>query len=89
MRNFNVIVNFYRRTENVSSEKMKTAEAAQYISKSSGWLNKSRMTGDGPVYLKIGGAVRYLRSDLDAWLASKRRTAIYDFANDNKRAQAA
>ncbi|WP_115669994.1 helix-turn-helix transcriptional regulator [Ciceribacter selenitireducens] len=73
----------------MSSEKMKTAEAAQYISKSTGWLNKSRMNGSGPVYLKIGGAVRYLRTDLDAWLDSKRRTAIYDFANDNRRAQAA
>ncbi|SSC67326.1 unnamed protein product [Ciceribacter selenitireducens ATCC BAA-1503] len=41
------------------------------------------------MYLKIGGAVRYLRTDLDAWLDSKRRTAIYDFANDNRRAQAA
>lgn len=73
----------------MSSEKMTTADAATYICKSASWLNKSRMTGDGPVYLKIGGAVRYLRADLDAWLAGKRRTAIYDFANDNRRAQVA
>ncbi|MFA7416380.1 MAG: DNA-binding protein [Rhizobium sp.] len=68
---------------------MNTAEAAAYISKSASWLNKTRMTGSGPVYLKIGGAVRYLKVDLDAWLSGKRRTAVYDFANDNARAQVA
>lgn len=66
--------------------KLTTAEAAAYLSKSSSWLSKSRMTGEGPVYLKLGGAVRYLPSDLDNWLNGKRRTVIYDFANDNERA---
>ena len=63
--------------------RLTTAEAADFIGKSISWLNKSRMSGTGPVYLKIGGAVRYERSDLDAWLHGKRRTAVYDFANDN------
>ena len=72
----------------MSSTILTTAQAAAYICKSASWLNKSRMTGDGPVYLKIGGAVRYLPSDLDAWLAGKRRTAVYEHANDNQRAQA-
>ena len=43
-----------------------TTQAAAHIGKSASWLNKSRMTGCGPVYLKIGGAVRYLPTDLDA-----------------------
>jgi predicted DNA-binding transcriptional regulator AlpA len=70
----------------VTINKLTTAEAAAYLSKSPSWLSKTRMTGSGPVYLKIGGAVRYLPSDLDDWLNGKRRTAIYDFANDNERA---
>ncbi|MDW9583467.1 helix-turn-helix domain-containing protein [Sinorhizobium meliloti] len=65
---------------------MTTIEAAAYIGKSASWLNKTRMSGTGPVYLKIGGGVRYDMTDLDAFLAGKRRTAIYDFANDNTRA---
>jgi hypothetical protein len=69
-----------------SSEKLNTEQAAAYICKSASWLNKSRMTGDGPVYLKIGGAVRYLPEDLDSWLSGKRRTAVYAHANDNERA---
>jgi hypothetical protein len=70
----------------MSSKKMTTNEAAAYIGKSASWLNKTRMSGTGPVYLKIGGGVRYDVTDLDAFLAGKRRTAIYDFANDNTRA---
>ncbi|QIO42881.1 helix-turn-helix domain-containing protein [Rhizobium leguminosarum bv. trifolii] len=64
---------------------MKTADAAAYIGKSASWLNKTRLTGVGPVYLKIGGGVLYDVDDLDVWLAGKRRTAVYDFANDNVR----
>lgn len=67
---------------------MKTKDAASYIGKSASWLNKSRMTGDGPAYLKLGGSVRYALPDLDAWLAGNRRTAIYAHANDNERAAA-
>lgn len=69
----------------MSSEKLKTAEAAAYIGKSASWLNKSRMTGGGPIYMKIGAAVLYAPRDLDVWMASCRRTAVYDFANDNQR----
>ena len=65
-----------------------THAAARHIDKSASWLNKSRMSGTGPVYLKIGAAVRYREEDLDIWLAEKRRTGIYDHCNDNKRAAA-
>lgn len=65
---------------------LNTNEAAQRIGMSASWLNKTRMSGTGPVYVKVGGAVRYMPTDLDAWLASQRRTAIYDHANDNQRA---
>lgn len=60
---------------------MSTKEAAAYIGKSPSWLNKSRMTGTGPVYLKLGGGVRYSVEDLQNWLIKNRRTAIYDHAN--------
>ncbi|GAC1040800.1 hypothetical protein thsrh120_08040 [Rhizobium sp. No.120] len=72
----------------MSSEKMTTSEAAQYIRKSVSWLNKTRLTGTGPVYLKVGGSVLYVKADLDSWLSGMRRTAVYDFANDNVRAMA-
>lgn len=66
-------------------EKFDTRAAANYIGKSASWLNKTRLAGTGPVYLKVGGSVRYLRTDLDAFLSGTRRTAVYDHANDNTR----
>jgi hypothetical protein len=73
----------------MSSDKMKTDAAAEYICKSTSWLTKARMLGTGPVYLKVGGGVIYLKTDLDAWLTGARRTAVYDHANDNRRLQVA
>ena len=65
-----------------------TNEAALALGMSASWLNKTRMTGTGPAYLKIGGRVRYRQEDLAAWLDDTRRTAVYDHANDNVRARA-
>lgn len=48
-----------------------TPEAASYIRLSKPTLERLRLTGDGPPYAKLGKAVRYRRSDLDAWLASR------------------
>lgn len=70
-------------------ERLNTLDAAAYLRMSPSWLNKSRLYGTGPVYMKTGGRVQYETSDLDDWLRSSRRTAVYDFANDSGRARAA
>jgi excisionase family DNA binding protein len=48
-----------------------TQEAADYVRLGKPTLERFRVTGDGPTYLKLGGAVRYRRCDLDAWLAAR------------------
>lgn len=48
-----------------------TKEAAAYVRLGAPTLERFRITGDGPSYLKLGGAVRYRRDDLDAWLATR------------------
>ena len=58
---------------------LKDAEAAHYIGMSQSFLRQSRMDGirenrtPGPPFVKIGRAVRYLKDDLDAWLAQYRQ----------------
>lgn len=52
-------------------EIFKTPEAAAYVRLSKPTLERLRLTGDGPQFCKLGGAVRYRRSDLDDWLASR------------------
>ena len=54
----------------VYSPLFKDPEAAHYIGMSESWLRQSRMRGnpEAPPYIKIGKAVRYLKTDLDDWL---------------------
>lgn len=50
---------------------MTTAEAAEYVRLGKPTLERFRVTGEGPQYCKLGGAIRYRKSDLDAWLESR------------------
>ncbi len=48
---------------------MKTEEAGRYLGLSSSLLNKLRLTGGGPVFVRLAGrAIRYRRPDLDEWV---------------------
>jgi len=50
---------------------MKTEEAGRYLGLSSSLLNKLRLTGGGPVFVRLAGrAIRYRKADLDAWVAA-------------------
>ena len=49
--------------------------AADYLGLSPSFLNKARLTGKGPAYLKLGSRVMYEAAELDAWLQSRRRTS--------------
>jgi excisionase family DNA binding protein len=52
--------------------KLSTEAAAKYVGVSRAFLDKLRMTGGGPSFLKIGKRVLYERAALDAWLNAKR-----------------
>lgn len=55
----------------VNTDLMNTREAASYLRLGKPTIERFRITGEGPSYLKLGGAVRYRRCDLDAWLESR------------------
>lgn len=58
-----------------------TRDAARYLGLSPRTLEKHRCVGTGPTYHQIGGAVRYLLTDLDAWAErGRRRPAFADEA---------
>jgi predicted DNA-binding transcriptional regulator AlpA len=56
-------------------DRLNVEQAAAYIGVSESVLNKARLTGDGPVFLKLGRLVAYDRAELDTWLASRRRAS--------------
>ncbi len=58
---------------------MTTKEAAGYLRLAAVTLERYRVTGGGPNFLKIGDkAVRYREVDLDAWLARCLRKSTSD-----------
>jgi excisionase family DNA binding protein len=50
---------------------MNTDAAAQYTGLGRSTIEKLRVYGGGPRYLKLGRSVRYRAEDLDAWLADR------------------
>lgn len=59
-----------------------TDAAAQYIGRTPGWLEKQRVTGGGPSFIKMGRLVRYRKSALDAWLDQQSRRSTAEGGHD-------
>lgn len=55
----------------MNCEVLNTREAAAYTRLGKHTLERFRLTGEGPRYAKLGGAVRYRLRDLDEWLESR------------------
>jgi excisionase family DNA binding protein len=56
----------------VLGEYLTPQEAAQYLHSSASTLAKLRVYGGGPIFCRIGRAIRYRRSDLDEFMAASR-----------------
>jgi predicted DNA-binding transcriptional regulator AlpA len=65
-----------------------TKDTAALLNLSPSTVNKMRMTKDGPPYYKLGHRVTYKRSEVFAWLESKRflNTSQYSLADEVVRA---
>lgn len=48
-------------------------EVARLLNLSVSWLAKRRLAGDGPPYIKMGGAVRYSQIALQQWMKAQQR----------------
>lgn len=49
-----------------------TGAAARLLGVSTSFLNKKRVTGDGPAFFKVGRRVLYDRAELESWLRERR-----------------
>jgi hypothetical protein len=50
---------------------LKPSEAAEFLRLSLSWLAKSRMSGDGPPFFRIGREIRYSQTALLQWMRSQ------------------
>jgi predicted DNA-binding transcriptional regulator AlpA len=52
--------------------RLRTPAAADYLGYSESTLEKKRLTGDGPPFIRLGRAIVYDTRDLDRWLGERR-----------------
>lgn len=60
------------------TELLDTRQVAEIYGLRRGWLEKARLTGEGPKFVKVSALVRYRRADVDAWIAANLRTSTSD-----------
>ncbi len=58
-------------TDLAKKDRLNNEEAAQYLGLKAATLNKWRVYGEGPPFIKVGRLVRYRRVDLDAYLSGR------------------
>ena len=68
--------------ENIANDESdrlhKEVWAADFLDVKVATLRRWRWSGDGPPFIKLNGAVRYRRSDLEAHIQAQRRTSTSD-----------
>lgn len=65
-------------TQAAPARLVKTKGASKITSLSESQLNKLRVYGGGPEYVKLGRSVLYEIEALEAWIAKHRRTSTSD-----------
>ena len=56
----------------MAPEMMNTEQAAEFLGLVKGTLHTYRSRAKGPPFHRIGGAIRYRRTDLEAWRDARR-----------------
>lgn len=59
---------------------LRTPDAASYVGLAASTLEKARLTGWGPRYVKLGRIVGYDVQDLDRWLEARKRGSTSESA---------
>lgn len=65
----------------MNDQLLTTAEAAKWLSVTVSYLEKMRVIGGGPEFVKLGRSVRYEPTALATWVDSARRRSTSDRGN--------
>ncbi len=60
---------------NTNNKRLRTADAAAYCGLSKSTFDKYRLTGEGPIFIKLGRSVVYDTGDLDSWMEDSKQTS--------------
>ena len=64
--------------QTTATQVVNNSDAARHLGLSESTLNKLRLTGGGPVFIKLGRRVLYDVKDLEDWLGRHRRSSTSD-----------
>jgi predicted DNA-binding transcriptional regulator AlpA len=67
----------------VAHRRLRTRAAADYLGYAESTLEKKRITGEGPPFIRLGRAVVYDTRDLDSWLSARRATNTSNLTSAN------
>ena len=70
---------------NEQTRLLNTREAARQLDLSPRTLERYRVSGGGPEFLKLGGAVRYTAAKLNEWFERCTRTSTSDDGRASKK----
>jgi predicted DNA-binding transcriptional regulator AlpA len=62
----------------LAHRRLRTPAAADYLGYAESTLEKKRLTGDGPPFIKLGRLIVYDTRDLDGWMATRRAKSTSD-----------
>jgi excisionase family DNA binding protein len=62
-----------------TQELLTTGQAAQRLGVSISYLNKLRLYGGGPVFVKIGAKVLYDQTDLAEWIEARKHRSTSEY----------
>jgi predicted DNA-binding transcriptional regulator AlpA len=62
----------------LAHRRLRTPAAADYLGYSESTLEKKRLTGDGPPFIRLGRVIVYDTRDLDQFLVARRATNTSD-----------
>ena len=67
--------------QTTATQVVNNSDAARHLGLSESTLNKLRLTGGGPIFIKLGRRVLYDVKDLEDWLGRHRRSSTSDQAS--------
>ena len=62
----------------LAHRRLRTSAATDYLGYAEATLEKKRVTGEGPPFIRLGRVIVYDTRDLDAWLAARRAMSTSD-----------
>jgi predicted DNA-binding transcriptional regulator AlpA len=62
----------------LAHRRLRTPAAADYLGYAESTLEKKRVSGNGPPFIRLGRVIVYDTRDLDTWLASRRQRSTSD-----------